>query len=136
VDEDTQAFNAVITAMRLPKETDEQKAARAVAIQEGYRRATEVPLRTAELCVAALELCRQVAERGNPASISDAGVGALVARAGALGAIDNVAINLASIADADFVAQRRAQLGALAARADAIEQETRALVARALQARP
>ena len=132
VDEDTQAFNAVIAAMRLPKDTDEQKAARAAAIQDGYRRATDVPLQTAELCVAALALCRQVAERGNPASISDAGVGALVARAGALGAIDNVAINLPSITDAAFVAQRRDRLAALRAQADALEQETRALVERAL----
>ena len=132
VDEDTQAFNAVITAMRLPKDTDEQKAARAAALQEGYRRATDVPLRTAELCIAALELCRQVADRGNPASISDAGVGALMARAGALGAIDNVAINLPSITDAAWVAERRGRLEALRRQADEIERETRALVERAL----
>ncbi|HZM01006.1 MAG TPA: formimidoyltransferase-cyclodeaminase, partial [Planctomycetota bacterium] len=133
VDEDTQAFTAVITAMRLPKDSEEQQAARAAAIQEGYRRATDVPLGTAELCVAALALCRQVAERGNPASISDAGVGALLARAGALGAIDNVAINLPSITDAAWVAQRRAQLETLRRQALALEQETRALVERGLQ---
>ena len=132
VDEDTQAFNAVIAAMRLPKDSDEQKAARAAAIQDGYRRATEVPLRTAELCVAALALCRQVAERGNPASISDAGVGALMARAGALGAIDNVAINLPSITDAAWVAERRGRLADLRQRADDLEQGTRVLVDRAL----
>jgi len=132
VDEDTQAFGAVIAAMRLPKDSDEQKAARTAAIEQGYRRATDVPLRTAELCIAALELCRQVAERGNPASISDAAVGALMARAGALGAIDNVAINLPSITDAAWVAQRRGQLAALRRRADELEQETRALVERAL----
>jgi len=132
VDEDSQAFQAVIAAMRLPKDTPERQAGRAAAIQDGYRRATDVPLRTAELCVAALELCRQVAERGNPASISDAGVGALMARAGALGAIDNVAINLPSITDAAWVADRRGQLAALRARADAIEQQTRGLVERAL----
>jgi glutamate formiminotransferase/formiminotetrahydrofolate cyclodeaminase len=132
VDEDTQAFNAVIAALRMPKDTDEQQAARAAAIQEGYKVATDVPLQTAQSCVAALVLCRQVAERGNPASISDAGVGALLARAGALGAIDNVAINLPSITDAAWVAQRRGQLEALRQQAEAIEQETRALVDRAL----
>lgn len=132
VDEDTQAFNAVIAAMRLPKDTEEQKAARAAAIQDGYRRATDVPLQTAELCVAALALCRQVAERGNPASISDAGVGALLARAGALGAIDNVAINLPSITESKWVGERRGQLAALRSQAEAIEQQTRALVDRAL----
>jgi glutamate formiminotransferase/formiminotetrahydrofolate cyclodeaminase len=132
VDEDAQAFNDVISAMRMPRGSATEREARDAAIQAGYRNATAVPLATAELCLEAQRLCRLVAEKGNPASITDAGVGSLMARAGVLGAIDNVRINLPSITDAAWVAERSARLAALRDEADALEQEVRGLVDAAL----
>ena len=128
VDADTDAFGDVLTAMRMPKDTDEQRAARDAAVQEGYKRATSVPLRTAQLCLEALRHCRTMAAKGLPASITDAGVGALMARAGVLGAVYNVRINLPSIDDESWREQRRAQLDAMVAEADAIEADVRAVV--------
>jgi len=133
IDEDTDAFNDVLAAMRMPKGGDEERRARGAAIQAGYKRATDVPYRTAELCVESLRLCRVVAEKGLAASVTDAGVGALMGRAGALGAIDNVRINLGEITDEGWVCERRAALAALAEEADRLEQQTRALVDAALE---
>ncbi len=93
-----------------------------------------MPLETARYCLAAMGLCRQVAEKGLPASITDAGVGALLARAGVLGAIDNVRINLGSISDSRWVAEIRSQLDSLVEKCETLEIETRALVARAIDA--
>ncbi|MHC5210877.1 MAG: glutamate formimidoyltransferase [Planctomycetota bacterium] len=133
IDEDAQAFNDVIAAMRMAKGTDAEREAREAAIQAGYRHATDVPLSTAELCLEALRMCRLVAEKGNPASITDAGVGALMARAGVLGGIDNVRINLPSITEAAWVGERTARLAALRDEADALEREVRGLVDAALR---
>jgi glutamate formiminotransferase/formiminotetrahydrofolate cyclodeaminase len=133
IDEDAAAFHDVIAAMRMAKGTDAERDAREQAIQAGYRHATDVPLATAELCLEALRMCRLVAERGNPASITDAGVGALMARAGVLGGIDNVRINLPSITDAAWAAERAARLAALRDEADALEREVRGLVDAALR---
>lgn len=130
IDADTDAFNDVIAARRLPKRTAEEEAARDQAIQEGFKKATSVPLATANLAVEAMRLARRAAEHGMEASVTDAGVGVLMGRAAALGAIDNVRINLGSITDADWVAEVRSQLGAIAAEADRIELEMRALVDR------
>lgn len=102
VDEDTEAFNQVMEAMRLPKGTPDQIAVRGRAIEAANRRAAEVPLRTARHCLEALQLAAQAAERGNVNSASDAGVAALAARAGVEGAILNVRINLGSIGDEAF----------------------------------
>jgi glutamate formiminotransferase/formiminotetrahydrofolate cyclodeaminase len=128
VDEDTEAFTEVLVAMRLPKGTPEERAARDQAIQAGTKHATDVPYRTAELSLAAMRLCRAAAEKGLPASVSDAGVGALMARAGVLGAIYNVQINLGSITDAEWVAKRRAGLTELRAECETLERETREIV--------
>lgn len=133
IDADTEAFNAVLEAMRLPKTTAAEQAARDQAIQEGYRHATDVPFATARSCLAAMELCRQAAETGLAASITDAGVGVYLARAGVLGAVDNVRINLGSISDADWVAARRAELSTLVEQAEALEAETRRLVDAAVE---
>ncbi len=102
IDLDTEAFNDVIAAMRMPKSSDEEKAARDKAIQEGYKKATIVPLETAALCVQTIEQLLEVAEIGNPNSASDVGVGALMAYAGFEGAALNVNINLPSIKDEGF----------------------------------
>jgi glutamate formiminotransferase/formiminotetrahydrofolate cyclodeaminase len=110
VDEDTQAFNAVLEAIRLPKDTPEQQAARREAMEAGYKHATQVPLRTAQLCREALDLCLAAANAGNMAMMSDAGVGALVAYAGVKGAVYNVRINLPHIKDKNFVEAITTQL--------------------------
>ena len=82
VDEDTEAFNRIMSTFGLPKSTDEEKAARSQAIQEATLFATEVPLHTMKASYKVFELCRAMAEEGNPNSVSDAGVGVLAARAG------------------------------------------------------
>ncbi len=120
VDADTEAFNEVIDAMRMPKDTKEQQELRARAMQEGYKSAARVPLRTAELCKEALELCLQAAGLGNEAVMSDAGVGALMANAGVKGAIYNVRINLPHTKDEDFIAEMRANLDDLLREADTL----------------
>ena len=102
IDLDTDAFNDVIAAMRLPKKTPEDKTARLAAIQAGYKTATLVPFNTAETCVNIIEELLEVAEIGNPNSASDVGVGALMAYAGFEGAALNVNINLPSIKDENF----------------------------------
>ncbi|MCB9831755.1 MAG: glutamate formimidoyltransferase [Planctomycetes bacterium] len=128
IDADTDAFSEVLAAMRLPKATDEEKATREAAIQAGYKIATDVPYRSALLCLETLGLCRKAAELGLSSAISDAGVGALMARSGLIGAVYNVRINLGSITDEAWVAERRTSLADLVARGEALERETRDLV--------
>ncbi|PKL08456.1 MAG: glutamate formimidoyltransferase [Spirochaetae bacterium HGW-Spirochaetae-7] len=117
VDDDTNAFNAVMDAMKMPKATPAEKAARDAALQAGYKSAVAVPLSTAEACVEALMLAQE-SVAGNRNSASDAGVAALMARAGAHGAALNVLINLGSIADPDYVSSMKAAVAGLRASAD------------------
>jgi len=113
VDEDTDAFNRVMDAMRLPKATPGQAAERARAIEDANRRAADVPLQTARRCLDVLTLAEQVAQQGNRNSASDAGVAALAAQAGLEGAGLNVLINLGAIADAAFTAECRSAVATL-----------------------
>ena len=99
VDEDTAAFNKVMDAFALPKESAEEKAARSAAIQLANKYAAEIPLRVMETASKAYELLGEMAEKGNPASISDVGVGLLALRACIDGAALNVRINLAGLKD-------------------------------------
>lgn len=99
VDEDTEAFNRIMEAFGLPKGTDEEKAARSAAIQAATLFATEVPLHTMKASYKVFEICKAMAEEGNPNSVSDAGVGVLAARAAVLGAGLNVKINAAGLKD-------------------------------------
>lgn len=99
VDEDTEAFNRIMEAFGLPKGTDEEKAARSAAIQTATLFATQVPLHTMQASFKVFELCRAMAEEGNPNSVSDAGVGVLAARAAVLGAGLNVKINASGLKD-------------------------------------
>lgn len=117
VDEDTNAFNAVMEAMKLPKASPEEKAARDAALQAGYKSAIEVPLASARACLEALELSLEAAS-GNRNSASDAGVAALMARAGAHGAALNVLINLGSVSDAGYVARMRSDVADIRRNAD------------------
>ena len=127
VDEDTQAFNAVMDAMKLPKASAEEKAARDAAIQEGNKQAAKVPLETAKACLQALKLAGQ-AVSGNRNSASDAGVAALMAAAGLHGAALNVLINLGAIQDAAFVASMKAEVASLRAEADQLRDQVVAAV--------
>jgi len=103
IDEDTKAFNDVMNAFKLPKDTEEQKKKRNKAIQEGYKIAANVPLKTAKTCEKILDLSLIIAEKGNKNSITDAAVSAHMAQAGVKSAILNVAINLGSIKDNEYV---------------------------------
>lgn len=103
MDEDTEAFNEVMAAFKLPKETEEDKELRSEKIQEGYKKATMVPLTVAEKTMKLFELFELAAEYGNANAISDAGVGALIALTGLEGAVLNVRINIPSIKDTEFV---------------------------------
>jgi glutamate formiminotransferase/formiminotetrahydrofolate cyclodeaminase len=102
VDEDTVAFNKVMDAFALPKESTEEKAARAAAIEQTTKYAAEVPLKVMETTSKSYELLAEMAQTGNPASVSDVGVGALATRACIEGAALNVRINLAQLKDERF----------------------------------
>ena len=102
VDEDTAAFNKVMDAFALPKESAEEKAVRAAAIAQATKYAAEVPLNVMETASKSYELLAEMAERGNPASVSDVGVGALATRACIESAGLNVRINLAQLKDERF----------------------------------
>ncbi len=99
VDEDTEAFNRIMAVYAMPKSTEEEKAARAEALEKATLYATEVPLTTMKAAFDSFELLEAMAREGNPASVSDAGVGALAARAAVLGAQLNVRINAAGLKD-------------------------------------
>ena len=99
VDEDTAAFNKIMDVFGMPKGTDEEKAARAEAMEVATLYATQVPLRTMKAAYKAFDVIRAMAEEGNPNSVSDAGVGALAARSAVMGACLNVKINAAGLKD-------------------------------------
>ncbi len=117
VDEDTNAFNKIMNAFGLPKKTDEDKAARTAAIQEATKFATEVPFHTMQKSFEAFEVCRAMVEWGNPASVTDGGVGALAARSAVMGAHLNVKINASSLKDEAFKNDILAKAADLEARA-------------------
>ncbi len=118
VDDDTAAFDRVMAAMRLPKASEAQKAARQAALEAANQDATLVPLGVLERCPRLLELAAIVAEKGNQNSLSDAGVAGLAARAGAVGAYYNVLINLRGIEDKGWCGEIRARADRALARAE------------------
>lgn len=128
VDEDTNAFNKIIDAVRLPKGTAEEKAARKAAMDDATRYAIEVPLRVMRTAAEAFPLLRAMAEVGNPNSVSDAGVGALAVRAAVRGAGLNVRINTSGFEDTAFVEKALAEAAQLTQHAEAQENEILALV--------
>ncbi len=103
VDEDTLAFNRVMAALSLPKANDQEKKERTAAIQAATKNAMEIPFRVMQRSYDSFALVRAMAETGNPASVSDAGVGALCARSAVIGAFMNVKINAAGCEDKGFV---------------------------------
>ncbi len=129
VDRDTEAYDQVMAAFRLPKTSDEDKAARSAAIQAALRAATETPLAVMRACEAAVRLGDTVAERGNPSASSDVQVGLELAVAGLRGARLNVEINLGSVKDDAFVERVAADVQRLAADAEAGAARARARLA-------
>lgn len=127
VDEDTNAYNQVVAAMGLAKSTDEEKAARKAAIQAATRYAAEVPLTVAQLACEAMPFIKAMAEQGNPASASDAAVGALCARTAVLGACLNVRTNVPGLDDKALAAELVRQAAELERRARALEEQILAI---------
>lgn len=120
VDEDTAAFNGIMAVFGMPKSTPEEKAARAEAMEKATLYATEVPLKTMKCAFRAFPVLQAMVEKGNPNSVSDAGVGALAIRAAVLGAMLNVKINAAGLKD-------RKTAGELVAEAEEIASKTKVL---------
>jgi methenyltetrahydrofolate cyclohydrolase len=123
--QDTTAYNGVIDAYKMPKDTEEQQAARSAAVQAGLIVAADVPL---EICRVAVDVCRLskvAAELGNPQAVTDAGIGAILGEAAVVGAALNVKINLGSTKDAAYV-------DAAAAEIEGIQDEAAALRAEVL----
>ncbi len=128
VDEDTNAFNKIMDAFRLPKKTEEEKKARHGAIQEATKNAINVPYRVMELAYDSMEVMKAMADIGLQASVSDAGVGALAAKAAVHGAFMNVKINMADLEDKEFAAAKLKGGAEILAKATALEKEIVAMV--------
>lgn len=114
IDRDTDAYDGVVDAFRLPKSTDTEKSARTAAIQDALKAATDAPLDVMRGCARALSLVTTVGEMGNPNAWSDVQVARGMLSAGLRGAQQNVQTNLESIKDADYVARVRAESESLA----------------------
>ncbi len=123
VDEDTNAFNKIMTAFGMPKSTDEEKKKRTAAIQEATKYATEIPLRVMQLSYESMEIIKAMTEIGNPNSVTDAGVGALCARAAVIGAYLNVKINASGLSDKSYAADIIAKGKQIEEKAQALENE-------------
>ena len=118
IDEDTNAFDKVIKAMRMPNDSDSEKERRAEKMQEGYKSAAEVPLEVVEYCYKALSTCDRISKIMDDSMASDVGSGALMSIAGARAAAYNVRINLNSIKDEEYVNGTKAKLDKLISNCD------------------
>jgi len=116
VDDDSNAFDEVMAAMRLPKQTDEENRLRQEMIEKATKKAVEVPLAVLNWCGEAMDLIETAAKKGNENSISDAGVAALALRAAATGAALNVFINLPGLSDKKYAAKTRREAADVCAR--------------------
>ena len=105
VDADTHAFNKIMDALKMPKGSDEEKSARKSAMHAATIGAIEVPLKVMKVSLESMQMLREMAEKGNPNSVSDAGVGALCARTAIEGAALNVRINCSGFDDKEYVAK-------------------------------
>jgi formiminotetrahydrofolate cyclodeaminase len=128
IDRDTLAFNKVMEAFGLPKDSEPQKALRSVAILEATKEAALVPLEVMKHCIDALALAQQTASKGNINSISDAGVSALMLHAACEGAALNVKINLNSLDDSDFVGWKMDEVGSLLSTSRMMMEEIQSIV--------
>jgi methenyltetrahydrofolate cyclohydrolase len=134
IDIDTEAFNCVMAAFGLPKTTEQEQGARAAAIQEATKGATMVPLSVMRSCEKALVYVKTIAQRGNKNSASDAGVAALMLRAGCSGAALNVRINLGGINDSVFVQQMKKEYTEIEQSVETLTREVLAEVEKSLGA--
>jgi len=132
VDADTQAFNCVIAANRMPKATKDEQKARDRAIQDAYKEAIGTPLDTAKKCLEVLKLAKEIADKGLKGSMSDVGVGARMAHTGLHGAVMNVKINLPSITDKRYCESMRKESARLAREGDRLLDATLKTVGRRL----
>lgn len=130
--EDSDSYDAVVAARRLPKDTDEQKAERSRRMAETNRIAAEVPMRTAREAAGLLAALPELAEKGNPNAASDAGAAALLLEAAVQGALLNVAINLAGTADGGFAAQMTEESERVAREASRVREKVLAAVRKRL----
>ena len=128
IQKDVEAFDQVMAAYGMPKDSDAQKAARGTAIQEGLKVAADVPLECARLCADVIRLTAPMARDGNRNVISDAGVAVLAAEAALRSAALNVYVNLGAIKDADFVRSRNGQLETILAGTRELTEEVYELV--------
>jgi formiminotetrahydrofolate cyclodeaminase len=126
--EDALAYDRVVEARRLPRETEAQKTARAAAIEAANRVATEVPMRTARAAVRLLAALPELVEKGNPSAASDAGSAALLLEASAAAALLNVGINLPGIQDPAFLAEMNRQTMELTEESQRLRDQVLALV--------
>ncbi|WP_425538795.1 cyclodeaminase/cyclohydrolase family protein [Microaceticoccus formicicus] len=113
VDKDANAFDKVMEAFAMPKDTEEQKEARMAAVQEGYKIALEVPKRCADACMEVIELQEAFAKYGTKGAVSDIGVGILMASSGLEGAVYNVLINLQAMKDQEYIDKTKEEMDAL-----------------------
>lgn len=123
VDEDTEAFNRIMSAFGMPKGTEEEKRLRSDAIQQATLFAARVPLETMKASLKVFDLCREMVDKGNPNSVSDAGVGALAARSAVIGAGMNVKINASSLKDREMAQSLITEANTIIAEAMAAEEE-------------
>lgn len=123
VDEDTRAFNMILEAFKLPKSTDEEKAIRKEAVQAATKFAIEIPFQVMEVTLQSMQVMKAMVEKGNPNSITDAGVGALCARTAVLGAHMNVRINASGFSDKAYLEKILARAVKIEGEAVQIEKE-------------
>ncbi len=121
--DDVRVFNRVMASYGMPKETDEEKAARSAEIQEALKEATDVPLECAKLCYEVIKLSQPIAEVGNKNVISDAGVAVLAGYAGLRSAALNVYINIGGIKDKEFADDRQQKLEAMLSDMESLKEE-------------
>jgi formiminotetrahydrofolate cyclodeaminase len=133
IDKDTEAFNKVMEAFSLPKETEPQKALRSAAIREATKEATNVPLEVMKHCIDALALAQQVADSGNVNSVSDAGVSAYMLHAAVEAAALNVRINLNNLGDSEFVGWKTDEMESLRNTSRMMLEEIQGIVAEKLK---
>lgn len=128
INDDVRVFNRVMASYGMPKETDDEKAARSAEIQAALKEATDVPLECAKLCREVVNLSQPIADKGNNNVISDAGVAVLAGYAGLRSAALNVYINIGGIKDKEFADDRRQQLDSLLDGMDTLKEEIYELV--------
>jgi formiminotetrahydrofolate cyclodeaminase len=129
IEKDAEAFNKLMEAFGLPKESDAQKALRNAAIEAATKEATMVPLEVMKHCIDAIALAQSVAAKGNKNSVSDAGVSALMLHAACESAALNVRINLSGLADAEFVNWKNEEMISILKTSRMMLEETQTIVA-------